>query len=80
MTDRFCGFVVSLERDLRDDDAAAVIAAIQMIKGVIDVKPVLGGAEEQIAEDRIRQDLSGQLLDVVRNYRPKRGFYRDSNQ
>lgn len=39
MTTRFSGFQVTLADDVREDDAAAAINAIRMIKGVRDVRP-----------------------------------------
>lgn len=35
MTDRYHTLTVVLERDMRDDDAAALIAAIGQLRGVI---------------------------------------------
>lgn len=40
MTERHSGYVVVLRNDIREDDAERVIDAIQMIKGVLTVKPV----------------------------------------
>lgn len=58
MTDRYKGFIVTLSDDLRDDDAAATIAAIKQIKGVIAVKPVLNeGIGDEMAQDRVRHEL-----------------------
>lgn len=42
MTDRHSGYIVILDRDIREDDAEeSVIAALRMIRGVADVKPIL---------------------------------------
>ncbi len=40
MTDRYAGFVVVLDEDVREDDAQATINAIRQIKGVLGVEPV----------------------------------------
>ena len=37
MTDRYNILTVALEKDLRDDDAQALINAIKMMRGVADV-------------------------------------------
>lgn len=66
MTDRLAGFVVTLEQDLRDDDAQATIAAIRQIKGVISVEPVLGGPDIHIAEERARLNITTRLYDALR--------------
>lgn len=44
MTDRHAGYIVILDRDLREDDAEAVIAALRMVKGVSRVTPVVADA------------------------------------
>lgn len=41
MTDRYSGFAVVLERDIREDDAQAIIDAIKMIRGVAAVEPAI---------------------------------------
>jgi hypothetical protein len=35
MTDRHAGYVVVLERDIREDDAEVILSAIGMVKGVL---------------------------------------------
>lgn len=57
MTDRYSGFVVTLSRDIREDDAEATIAAIRQIKGVVDVKPVISDASSMIESQRMRLEL-----------------------
>lgn len=39
MTDRINGFTVILEEDLREDDFQYVMEAVEMIKGVAEVRP-----------------------------------------
>jgi hypothetical protein len=39
MTDRIQGFIVVLDSEYRTDDAEAILEAIRMIKGVLDVQP-----------------------------------------
>lgn len=56
MTDRYAGYVVTMAGDMREDDARAVITAIQMIKGVISVKPVVADIESHIAAARRDSD------------------------
>lgn len=67
MTDRYSGFVVSLEKDIREDDAQATIAAIQQIKGVIGVQPVVGDAGQLIEASRIRRS----VLEILRDAEQK---------
>jgi len=65
MTDRFAGFVVSLEKDLREDDAAATLNAIRQIKGVIDVVPVISSGDLHIAEARAQRAIEKKILNVL---------------
>ncbi len=40
MTARHCAYVVTLDRDIREDDAEPIIEAIRMIRFVAKVEPV----------------------------------------
>lgn len=44
MTDRHAAYIVILERDMRDDDAAAVAEALGMVRGVLKVTAVVADA------------------------------------
>lgn len=57
MTDRYSGFLVALDRDMREDDAEAVLTALRMVKGVISVDPIVADGREQIAEIRVRREI-----------------------
>lgn len=57
MTDRHMGYVVALERDVREDDAESTIAAIRHIKGVLSVKPITTDAGAMVAELRVRTEV-----------------------
>lgn len=65
MTDRLKGVIVTFERDIREDDAEAVLNAIRMIKGVLSVKPLVADVDFHIAEERVRQELTKKLWDVL---------------
>lgn len=65
MTDRFAGFVVTLEQDLREDDAAVTVAAIRQIRGVMNVEPVLIKAEIHIANARAQREIETKILDAL---------------
>lgn len=67
MTDRYCGFMVTLSKDTRDDDAETNQNALRMVKGVASVDPVVANAgAAAIAEMRIRSEVSGELLTMAR--------------
>jgi hypothetical protein len=69
MTDRHSGYVVVLKDDIREDDAERVIDAIQMIKGVLTVKPVTSGEPNWVPETIVatRRDTAwrGALRDLA---------------
>ena len=56
MTDRIKGFVVVLKEDLREDDAEATLKAIEMVKGVIKVTPVMSDAHDYIIRQQVKQE------------------------
>ncbi len=57
MTDRIAGFVVTLEHNLRDDDAADIFRALKQLKMVLDVRPVVADPALTVAEARARRDM-----------------------
>lgn len=65
MTDRYSGFVVTLEENMREDDAQAVLAALRMVRGVIGVEPVISNVEQVIADKRARRELGEKLWAVL---------------
>lgn len=66
MTDRYCGFAVTLERDMRDDDVEKIKLALQLIKGVISVKPVLSELSKHMAYEQARNEIAKKLFKVLR--------------
>jgi len=54
--------VVTLEQDIREEDAELVINALKMVKGVVGVEPVEASAETLLAETRARVDLHNRLI------------------
>ena len=65
MTDRIFALTVLLDEDVREDDAASIIAAIQMIKHVLKVEPHISNLDTWAAEARARTDLTRQLWEVL---------------
>lgn len=66
MTDRLRGFVVTLDRDLREDDAEATLNAIRQVRGVIDVSPVVADYNSLMAYARVRGEVADRLIAFVR--------------
>ena len=56
MTDRHSGYVVSLDHDIREDDAEAVLNALKMIKGVLSVSPVMSEMGVQMISESRRDE------------------------
>jgi nitrate reductase NapAB chaperone NapD len=65
VTDRFSGFVVTLEETLREDHAQETINAIMQIKGVVAVKPIVQNIDIQLAEEHAKHELRQKLWDVL---------------
>jgi hypothetical protein len=72
MTTRFKGLAVVFEQDLREDDAKAIVDAIKMLRGVLDVAPVEARpSDDFFVTERVRQEIGGKLLDIVYPHRKK---------
>lgn len=67
MTDRHAGYVVTLSEDIREDDAETIINAIRMVKGVINVRPIVSNVELMIAEDRTDQEWREKIRQLLLN-------------
>jgi hypothetical protein len=68
MTDRYCGFAVTLASDLREDDAESTINAIRHIKGVLAVTPVLPdiSVSKMIMTIQINKEIRDKLYSIIR--------------
>jgi len=68
MTDRHVGYIVTLDKDIRGDDAEAIINALGMIRGVIAIEPikldVVGQASQRVVISRARSRLISHLMDL----------------
>lgn len=65
MTDRYNALTVVLEKDIRDDDAEALLAAIRQLRGVLSVSGNVADMDDHIAQERVRHDLGQKLWDVL---------------
>ncbi len=70
MTNRVKGFVVVLDKDIREDGMQSTINAIKMVKGVVRAEPITCMPhEQQIIELRVKEMLRGKLdalIDEIR--------------
>lgn len=69
MTDRYNYLTVALEKDIRSDDAEALISAIKQLRGVLSVEPNVSDPGDWLAESRVRQELGTKLWEIL--YPPK---------
>lgn len=67
MTDRINALTVILQDDIREDDVAGIITAINMIRGVLAVEPNVADLNAAIAQQRAHHDLGMKVLAVVRD-------------
>lgn len=65
MTERIFAYTVVLEKDIREDDSEAIIHAIEMIKGVAEVKPLIAQPELYWAYTKARRELMDKLVQVL---------------
>ena len=66
MTDRYHSLTVVLQKDIREDDAPAIMNAIGMIRGVAAVDGCVANVTTHMAEERARRDLAEKVLSVLR--------------
>ena len=65
MTDRYNYLTVVLEKNLRSDDAADLIKAIGVLRGVLKVEPNVVSPDNWAAETRVRLELGEKLLAIL---------------
>jgi hypothetical protein len=70
MTGRHKGYVVILDRDIREDDAERIVQAIQMVKGVLDVKPIVADHDDLVNRSRIRHELLMKVIGLLKEEFP----------
>lgn len=65
MSDHYNGFIVTLEHDLKAEDAEATIAAIRQLRGVISVRPEVANPGNFMVGEQIRHSIRMKLLEVL---------------
>jgi hypothetical protein len=65
MTTRLKGLTITLDHNIREDDAQRIIDAISMVKGVMSIKAIESNADDYIIEQRIRNEIGRKLLDII---------------
>jgi len=65
MTDKCYALTVYLSEDMREDDAEPIAAAIRMVKGVMEVKPITSTPESDYAQIKARRELIYAFKEVL---------------
>lgn len=65
MTDRINAFTVVLDRDIREDDVAAIQNALQMVRGVRSVSPHVADLQSHIAYERAYSAIYAKVFDAL---------------
>ncbi len=65
MTDRLKGFTVVLDADYRTDDVEQIKQALLMVKGVLNVQPILATPDDWMNRTRVKHELQEKLLAVL---------------
>lgn len=65
MSDRLNSLTVVLETDIREDEAEALISAVQQLRGVLSVTGTVADIGDHIAQERVRRELGEKLWHVL---------------
>jgi hypothetical protein len=65
VTDRHAGYLVVLDRDIREDDAEQILTALRMIRGVAEVRPILATAEMHMDRELVESRARLKVRDAV---------------
>lgn len=65
MTDRIVGYTITLDKDMREDDAENILSAICMLKGVLSVTPTKGDPMGQMIAQRVKREVITALLALL---------------
>lgn len=65
MSDRIYAFTVTLDGAYKDEDIECVKKAIEMIKGVESVVPLVNNPEVFFAVERARNEIRDKIVDIL---------------
>ena len=74
MTDRYREIRIVLDRDYRSDDAAGILDAISMVKGVVDINPIPMKGDDWVALTAARGEIRRRIMDVL--YADQEGVWK----
>ena len=64
MSDRFNALTVTLEKDMREDDAKAIMDAIRCLRGVMAVSGHVADLNSHAAFFRVRNEMLQKVLEI----------------
>jgi hypothetical protein len=65
MSDRHAGYIVTLEKNVKDEDSEATMDAIRQLRGVVDVRPIVSDVQHHTARMQVRAELGVRLMEVL---------------
>jgi hypothetical protein len=68
MSDRIFSYTVILDGTYKDEEARQIHDAIEMIKGVGRVIPLVADANVYFAADQAKQRLGQKIIDLINNF------------
>lgn len=71
MSDRIKGIIVTLENDIREDDAKEIINAVLMIKGVLNVTTSVRDHNDIMNRERVRSEYRERLWNALNDVDPQ---------
>lgn len=68
MTTRIKGFTIVLEKNFREDDVEVEVIkqALQMIKGVSSVDPIVANVDDFVVEQRVKSELRNKFYEFIK--------------
>ena len=69
MTDRIKGLTVTLDPNIREDDAQAIIDAVSMIKGVANVETHVTDIDHYMAVASARITMEKDIFELIKKWR-----------
>lgn len=67
MTDRLKGLIVTLEADIREDDAQEIINAILLLRGVLNVTTSVRDHNDIMNRERVRAEYRERLWNALKD-------------
>lgn len=65
MSKHYKGFVVSMDKEIHEDESEGIMSALAMIKGVVGVSPVESDAGDMIVKMKIKAEVNSELYDLI---------------